>query len=93
MTMPYRVPKDTIAKEERERIMESMSEMICDYVSGDHFENRLHKLTCDKLGIDGKYDPEQSDESVIAETIVKEAYYNQYANIQMQLLALAMGKL
>lgn len=89
MALPEKVAKNQIAPERRDEMFESMAEQVRGYIAGDHFEDRLHKLVCDFMGISTTYDPNAIDEDDVGETALQEAYYHLYAAFQGKVLAMA----
>ena len=83
------VPPKQIPTDERDNLLERLADRIKDYIAGDHFENDLHKLACDELGIDPAYDPTKIDEENPSQVLVSTAYYNAYALYQAKILAAA----
>lgn len=78
-----------ITPEEKEKLLERLTDRVKDYIAGSNFEDDLHRLVCDELGIDQVYNPEDVDEENPNQMIIKTAYYNVYAKLQMQILASA----
>lgn len=79
---PGKIPED-----QKDRMMSRMTERIKEFIAGVIFEDDLHKLTCDQLGINKNYNPEEIDETDAGQVLVQTAYYNTYAIHQMRILS------
>lgn len=80
------VEPNQIPKADVEALMERLADRIKDYIAGSNFEDDIHKLACDELGIHVSYDPEKADEHNPYQVFVQTSYYNAYALIQSRIL-------
>lgn len=92
---PEKAKPNQLPMGRREEIIESMAEMVRAYVSGDHFEDRLHRMTCDALGLNTSYTPVFPHDYQLSdvEEGFQTLYYNTYALIQAKVLARAIASM
>lgn len=85
-----RVPANQLLADDVERMLDGMAERVMGYLAGEHFEDTLHKLTCDRLGLSVEFAPANINETDPDQVIVQTAYFNQYAGLQMKVLGIAL---